>query len=183
MLSTIRLVVQGYIELISHDIDGRASPLTQLGPGQWATLLGAFDEQPPISDFFSSPQAVYIALPAAALRQTADAHPAFYRAIIHYMGYRLRLLMEWTTRGSQLKHSRKMAALLATTARLNPLQGDSAILNFTQEKLASLTHCSRQSAQGHLAELVALGLIENGYRQIRIPSLQTLEAYAYRDGG
>lgn len=179
-LSHIWLVIEGFIDLISHAPSGRVSSLVHIGKGQWATWLGCFDDTPPKHDFYSSTNATLISVPCQTLRAIADQYPPLHHWVIRHIGTRFRLLMEWTEQSSLLKNELRLAKMLCVMARMSEIRGDSGYISATQDVLARSAGSSRQTVNQLLNTLNDHGLIVLHYKRIEIPSIKDLEDFALR---
>lgn len=181
-LARLRLVVQGTVEIFARNASGTEVVLGDIGPGGWATWIGCFAPQPPDHDFYSSPNATYIALPTDLVREVAQRHPAMFPRVIADLGVRTRQLLEWTGDSVLLGAEQRMAKLIHLLARM---RGDlnntgSGTAHVTQARLAQLARCSRQSANRLVGALERRGLIRAGYGHFDI--LDTARLVAFIEG-
>ncbi|UTV30471.1 Crp/Fnr family transcriptional regulator [Photobacterium atrarenae] len=177
-LSHLRLVVEGYIEIASSNAEGEEACIAVLGPGNWVTWLGCFDERPSPYHFYSSAKCKVVAIPCRHVREAADRHPELYRLAIHMISDRFRLLMRWTTDASILSHERRVAQLLLLIAQLNSESSDPVpTIFYTQDKLAVLARTTRQTLSRSLKVLEKQGLIEVGYKKINLLDAAGLKAF------
>lgn len=177
-LDYLRLVVEGHIELLERTAGGDEAGIAMLGPGNWVTWLGCFDERPSHYDFYSSANCTVIAIPCARMREIADQNPVMYRLVIGAIGDRFRLLMEWTTSSALLDQEHRIAKLLFMLSRLNADLSPPPTVHYTQDKLAILARCTRQTMSLSLKKLEQLGLIELKYKRIEISQPEKLKAFA-----
>lgn len=178
---SLRLVVQGHIELMARNALGDEFMLGYVSPGNWATWLSCFMEAPPDSDFYSSRNAVFLAFPVAEVRLLCARHPAIYPFIIRQIGRRMRLLTEWTGQSLLTAPLQRLAKLLHILAREQQATGNRCTLNLTQARLASLARCSRQTVNEMLQRMTAQGLLAVTYGKVDIKDLAGLAAFA--EGG
>ncbi|MGQ0708337.1 MAG: Crp/Fnr family transcriptional regulator [Rhodoferax sp.] len=182
-LQQLRWVVEGGIALVVTHASGRQVTVSEIGPGAWATWLPCFTPAAPDHDFVASAHSVFVALPVAQVRQCCERHPALYPLVITEIGQRLRLLLEWTGQSVFLTPVQRMAKLIALLARHQGLSGleAGATLQVTQQRLAALAHCSRQSANALVQELQRLGLIRMRYGKCEILDGERLQAFTETD--
>lgn len=176
-VDTMRLVVSGHIELVSCNANGEEACIAILGPGSWLTWLGCFEDQPTKHDFYSASDTLTIAIPVKKMRDIASRYPQLYQIAIHEISVRFRLLMEWTTESVLLKNEYRVAKLLALVSRLNTSSGHNAPILYTQDKLAHLSRCSRQTLSRSLQQLAKQGIISIGYRRIDIINGEKLDDF------
>lgn len=86
--------------------------------------------------------------------------------------------MEWTTSSALLDQDHRIAKLLFILCRLNADQSTSPTIHYTQDKLAVLARCTRQTMNLSLKKLEQLGLIEQKYKRIEITQPAKLKAFA-----
>ncbi|WP_105067904.1 Crp/Fnr family transcriptional regulator [Vibrio jasicida] len=176
-VDTMRLVICGHIELASCSEGGDEACIAMLGPGSWLTWVGCFENEPTNHDFYSSSDAVIIAIPVKKMREIASRYTILYQIAIHEISFRFRLLMEWTTESVLLKNEYRVAKLLYLVSRLNAPHGESSPILYTQNKLAHLSRCTRQTLSRSLQCLSKEGIIQIGYRRIDIINQDRLNAF------
>ena len=176
-VDTMRLVVKGHIELMSYSESGDEACIAMLGPNSWLTWIGCFDEQPTNHNFYSSSDAIVVAIPVKKMRDIADRYPELYKIAIREISFRFRLLMEWTTESVLLKNEFRVAKLLLLVSRLNGMPNELNPILYTQDKLAHLSRCTRQTLSRSLQQLAKEGMIEIGYRRIDIINEDKLNAF------
>jgi len=182
-LQWLRLVVEGHIEIVARRASGREVSVSDVGPGAWATWLPCFIAAPPEHDFYSSASSCFIALPVAEVRRFCEQHPQMYPLVIGEIGQRLRLLMEWTGQSVLIGPEQRMAKLIHILARDQKIKTSPGSLQVTQNRLASLARCSRQSANTLLGALEKKGLIHLAYGKCDIPDMTRLAAFADDEDG
>lgn len=177
-LRTLRLVVEGHIEIIARRASGREVVISDVSQGSWATWLPCFISEPSEHDFYSSANACFLALPITNVRQICDLNPQLYPSIIGEIGQRLRFLMDWAGQSVLIGPEQRMAKLIYILARDQKLASNSGTLHATQTRLASLARCSRQSANTLLGALEKKGLIRLAYGKFEILDLAKLADFA-----
>jgi CRP/FNR family transcriptional regulator, cyclic AMP receptor protein len=177
-LSHLRLVTQGSIEVVVRRATGVEVALGDFGPGGWVTWLACFMQTPPEHDFYSSANTACIALPAHTVRALCAAHPALFPPIIEEIGSRMRLLMQWTGQSVTTSPAKRMARLIGILLEAQGGTEPPRVLRATQERLARLARCSRQSANGLLRYLEKLQLIKLAYGRIEVPDGLALALFA-----
>lgn len=177
-LTHLRLVTQGSIEIIVRRANGAEVALGDFGPGGWVTWLACFMQTPPEHDFYSSANTQCIALPVNTVRTVCASHPALFLPIIEEIGSRMRLLMQWTGQSVTTSPTKRMARLVGILLEAQGTTEPSGVLRATQDRLARLARCSRQSANGLLRELEKQGLIQLAYGRIQVPDARALALFA-----
>lgn len=177
-LERFRLVVEGNIALLARHVSGREVVVSEIGPGAWATWIPALTSLPPEHDLYSSSDSVYLAIPTADVRRICERFPALYPLVLAEVGQRMRLLMAWTGQSVLLQPVQRMALLIVLLARDQKMPGNSGSIGVTQQRLASLARCSRQSANTLLGDLQQRGLIQLAYGRCEIPDLAELVEFS-----
>lgn len=177
-LQTIRLVADGGVGLMARHPNGKEVVVSEIGRGQWATWLPCFMSQPPEYDFIAYADSLLIALPVEHIQHCCRQYPALYPLIIAEIGERFRHLMVWASQSIFLEPIQRMAKLIVILAKAQNLVGNSGTIDATQQRLAVLARCSRQSANALLVSLEAKGLIALTYGKCTIVDLERLDRFA-----
>lgn len=177
-LERLRLVVEGSIAIIARKTSGKEVVISEVGPRGWAAWLPCFVEAPPNHDFYSGAKCCFIALPVKVVQSLCQEYPALYPLIIGEIGLRFRLLMEWASQSILLGPEQRMAKLIVLLAQEQKAVTSPSCIAITQNRLANLARCSRQSANVLLSNLEQKGLIQLLYGKCNIPDLTTLAAFA-----
>jgi CRP/FNR family transcriptional regulator, cyclic AMP receptor protein len=176
-LGMMRRVLEGHIEIIARHVDGEEVALGDVGPGGWGTWVACLAASPPEHDFYSSADARFLALPSAVVRQVFQNQPALYPLVIAEIGVQLRQLMAWAGDSALLAPEQRMAKLIHLLANAHRIDGATGKLKVTQNRLARMARCSRQSANLLLRSLERRGLIAIGYGQFDILDMAALRAF------
>lgn len=180
-LERLRLVVDGSIAIIARKTLGKEVVLSEIGPRGWAVWLPCFVAAPPNHDFYSGPKSCFIALPVAVVKNLCQEYPALYPLIIGEIGLRFRLLMEWASQSILSGPEQRMAKLIVLIAQEQKAATRPSSIAITQNRLANLARCSRQSANVLLSNLEQKGLVQLLYGKCNIPDLAKLAAFADAD--
>jgi CRP-like cAMP-binding protein len=180
-LAHLRLVLQGYVEIVARRASGDEVAFGEIGPGGWATWLGCFVPRPPEHDFYSSADSRFVALPTGVVRALALRRPELFPRVIADIGVRMRQLMEWAGDSVLLAPPQRMAKLIHLLARTHGAARDGAVVPVTQSRLARMARCSRQSANALVRALQERGLITVRYGRFEIPDLARLVEFIEAD--
>lgn len=180
-LRWLRRVIDGHVEVIARRASGEEVALGDIGTGGWATWVACFSADPPDHDFYSSAGARYVAIPCVEMRSVCARHPEIFPLIISDLGVRMRYLMEWTGDSVLMSAPQRMAKLIQLLAAQHNLLGPRASVPVTQQRLAKVAGCSRQSANALLAALEARGLIRVAYGRCEIVDFAALRAFTETD--
>ena len=174
-LLRLRLVLRGYLSLVTGSVSGQESAFVHIGPQGWLSWLACFSTTATSHDTYSSRGGLYLAWPTSVVRELCIEHPVLYPAIINEISKPFRLLMEWSLQSVLLTPVQRMGKLVLLLARAQrSVDGNRAQLASTQAELARLARCSRQSANQLLAELERLGLLSRSYGQFVVPDMDRL---------
>ena len=172
-------VLSGAVEIGLYSESGRTAQLAPILSGGWATWLACFQDQPLPHDLWTGPDTRLLAFPAAEVRALAARRPEVYPRLINRIGERMRDLIGWALAASLSDPERRLAYLLAVTARGLADGGDGPVtLRLTQDRIAAMGLGTRQRVARLLRALAARGLIFRGYGALEVPSLHRLEAFA-----
>ncbi|MEI8156008.1 MAG: Crp/Fnr family transcriptional regulator [Burkholderiales bacterium] len=177
-LEWLRLVVRGHLEIVARQASGKEVVISDHGAGAWATWLPCLIPSAPDQDYCCTADSVFIALPAKDVRHICERHPKLYPLILAEIGQRQRLLMEWAGQSVLVGPEQRMAKLIHILARAQNLTSSPCTLSVTQNRLAGLARCTRQSANVILGALEKRGLIGIAYGKCDIPDLSKLATFA-----
>lgn len=140
-------------------------------PGIWFGEFPLLSGLPSVGSVLADTAARALLLPAAAFQRIVDEEPRYYREFNRLLWERFalafRLLAEAQGRDPEAwLHSRLIA--LAETQSGRALQQGTATITMSQEQLANMIGMSRQTLNMLLARLQARGVLEVGYRTIRL---------------
>ncbi|MCP5431920.1 MAG: Crp/Fnr family transcriptional regulator [Alphaproteobacteria bacterium] len=166
-LEMLRYVVQGGITMRTRTVSGVESSMPPFAAGQWATWGPCFSDVPLVYDYWALAGSVFIAFPVKPIKSLATSHPQIYPLIVNAIMIRFHSLLEWAVYAGILDEERRIANVLLLATRLADKRAALAVA-LTQEEVARMAQCSRQTANRILRSLEARGFLERGYRQIRI---------------
>lgn len=178
VLADLRLVVEGGVSIGTVSASGRALTVSTIGPRSWAAWLPCFVPEPLAMTYSALAGSRYIAWPADVIRRFFAAHPLLYPLMLKEIDARMRLLMEWTSQSPLLPAPQRMARLITLLARDRRQPEERALIEVTQDQLASIAGCSRQSVRKVLQTLQDRGLVRMAYGRCEIPRLGALAAFS-----
>ena len=174
----LRYVHRGGIELTFSTIDGRVASLPRIRPGEWATWLGCFRDEPQKNDIWSTPSSVLVAFPVHAVRDALVKNPQALLAVIDLIGDRTRTLVQWTLSANVAAPEQRLARMILAVMTGTGDQGGPSQVRMTQEHLGNLGLGSRQRVARLLRKLVQRKLIQAHYGVIYVPSRRKLRKFA-----
>lgn len=111
---------------------------------------------------------------SAAFEEILERHPSILKALFVVSSYRLILAIEMLDDARMLPTRVRLAKMLLRMAKASAQPG---VVAGKQEELAQILGLSTVSVIQNLKLLAAEGLIETGYRQIRLPDIDRLELW------
>ncbi len=180
---TVFLVITGLVKVSVDTLDGREVTLSLLGPGD---LLGEFEViEGGTSVRMAANSAVQelhcLVITGERFMTALAARPALARALLRVLIGRVAAADRRREASASMDVGRSLASCLVELADRYGMARDSAIdvaFPLTQEELAGLISCSRDSAVRALGTLRARGLIRTMRRKIVVTDLDGLRSFA-----
>jgi CRP/FNR family transcriptional regulator, cyclic AMP receptor protein len=175
--TTLLLVLDGRLKVITHASDGRELLLHIAGPGDLIGELGAVDGRVRCASAIAIDRVCVGALDARAFHSLLAERPSVAMAVMRVLAQRIREsdreLMMLASQGSL---GRIVARLLQLAERFGTAahNGIRIELEVTQEELAAWTGASRESVARALRLLRRLGLVTTSRRAITIVDFDAL---------
>lgn len=110
----------------------------------------------------------------AAFDEVVNRHPSILKALYQVASFRLIVAIEMLDDARILPTRVRLAKMILRMVKASPLEG---VVPGKQEDLAQILGLSTVSVIQNLKLLAAEGLIETGYRQIRVPDIDRLGAW------
>ncbi len=173
----LRYVMAGQVVLKQRAADGSEVAYGAIRSGHWAAWLPCFTDDPLTQDYWSSEDAEYLAFPNGEVRAVADRHPEIYRQAIGEIGQRFRNVLEWVWQSTITAGEARAARLLLFYCGPTP-RDENIRITATQDSLARIAGCSRQTLNRLLLALERRGLITVGYGHVVIHDRRTLRQFA-----
>ncbi len=180
ILSSIRYIVEGGVELSMTTADGREARLPPHRPGDWATWAGCFVDTPLPHDLWAAPSSTMLTLPRQVVRSAVAQNSEAMLETLDSIGKSLRALMSWHFSVSLASDQQRVAQLLFHLAERNRRIGDErSDASVTQEQIAQLGLGTRQRVARLLRGLEAQNLIEMHYATVTVRSLERLREFGF----
>lgn len=144
-----------------------------LGAGDLFGELAYFTGLPRQVDAVADTDAVLVRIEAALIERLLGANPDFSRWLLKSLGNQLRTALDRIERDRNLPARARVARLLLDIARR-----EGPALALTQQALGDLLGLSRVTIGQAMGELASLGLVNSGYRQIKVLDMVGLRAMA-----
>ncbi len=174
--NAVYFVINGWVKIRTHDLEGREITLTILGPGEVFGEMAALDEVPRSTDVMALTQTTVSCLPAQHFTKFLETDALAGIRLSQLMSRRLRQI----NRRLQLREASstsRVADILIFLAESRGIVGRSGveIPNLPHRELSSLSGLARETVTRVLSKLEKEGLISRGSEILRIPDLDALE--------
>jgi CRP-like cAMP-binding protein len=141
-------------------------------PGLWFGEYPLLSGQPAIGSIAADGAVRTLFLPKAAFDRIVEAEPRFYRAfnllLCERFALSFRLLAEARGLSPEDWLRQRLAGVAEVQGRAATVPAAQTTLTMSQTELASMVGLSRQTLNVLLTRLQARGLVEIGYRKIRL---------------
>lgn len=164
------VVVDGAVCVTAITEAGKELMLTRIEAPTWFGEISVFDGQPRTHDTVADGEAVVLQVPSDALQTILDEHPLRWRDLGRLAASKLRLTFHALEDLAGLPLTARLARRLVVLADGHGTLIDDAKdrLHVTQEQLAAMLQCSRQSINAALKELTKQGLVQLAYGAVEI---------------
>lgn len=163
--TTMEIVVKGQLRLVRIRRDGSQSLVSQIGPGQHIADVLMLAGLPRSHSAFAVGATTVDHYDRAAF-DSLLANPEVLRALYRISARRLSTALSMVDDLRTLSREAHLAKLLLAVA--DGSDGD-GVVSAVQEDLASILGVSAMTLAKSLGQLKRAGLIETGYRQVRVP--------------
>lgn len=157
-------VISGRVRLTRHTEEGASRILLVASAGDWFGEVSTLEGVPRPQDARCECETVLLQLPSARIEQLALREPALWRAIGVLASRRQRMATAFIEALSMKERERRVLMLL--TAMKDRLDG--GLVTLSQDDIAATVGVSRQTVNKTLRALSRRGLVELGYRRIRL---------------
>lgn len=177
----IYAVLDGAVQLGYIDIHGKEAIAAIAEPIMWFGEISLVDSQPRSHDAICLKKTIILQIPALAIQQLLKQHPEFWFHIAQLTSQKLRYaFMELISLQTQSLNQRLAQRLLfILNGYGNHLEIQLHTIHISQEQLAQLLNCSRQSVNQALQHLEKLKIIKVAFKQIEILDLNLLHQIAH----
>jgi CRP-like cAMP-binding protein len=172
-------VLDGAIRVTATSPSGKEALLTLLEPPQWFGEISVFDGQPRTHDAISDGESLVIHVPQSALDRLLAGEPGWWRDLGLLVTSKLRLAFLAMEEAALLPIPVRLAHRLSQMAEGygERQTHTSRTVEVSQDQLAMMLSTTRQTANHHLKELEARGLIRLSYGSIEILDLEGLRRF------
>lgn len=174
-------LLEGRLEVV-RPVGSEREDLIHVGePGFWIGEYSLLTGDAAVVGTVATTAAKVLILPRREFERLVDAEPRWFRPFAMLALTRYALIARQLSDMRMLPPEGRLRSRLADLVELRRAErvvGGPVVLGLSQEQLARMVGVSRQTLNTLLAELRAEGLIEVGFRSLRIPDLARLCATA-----
>lgn len=177
----IYAVLEGTISLGYINIQGKEAVAAIVEPIMWFGEISLVDQQPRSHDAIAVRSAIILHIHAQDLIQLLEQHPHFWFYIAKLTTQKLRFaFLELISIQTQTIYQRLAQRLMTILGGYgNLLHINNKIIHLSQEQLAQMLVCSRQTINQELHHLEKEGIIKVSFKKIEVLNYQKLQNIAY----
>lgn len=174
-------VLEGAVRLGYIDIQGKEAVAAIAEPIMWFGEISLVDQQPRSHDAITVQKSVILHLPSANLQLLLQQHPQFWFHIAQLTSQKLRFafleLISFQTQNIKQRLAQRLLFILNGYG--NHLSIEQNSIHLSQEQLAQMLVCSRQTVNQELQELEKQGVLKVAFRKIEILDFNLLHQIAH----
>ena len=174
-------VLEGAVRLGYIDIQGKEAIAAIAEPIMWFGEISLVDQQPRSHDAITVQNSVILHLPSANLQLLLQQHPQFWFHIAQLTSQKLRFafleLVSFQTQNIKQRLAQRLLFILNGYG--NHLSIEQNSIHLSQEQLAQMLVCSRQTVNQELQELEKQGVLKVAFRKIEILDFNLLHQIAH----
>jgi CRP/FNR family transcriptional regulator, cyclic AMP receptor protein len=172
------LVMSGQAELTTGSAEGGEVTIATFGAGSWVNWLAVLDPVETEREFQVVAGSTLITFPSALVRTIMNRNQTAFAPLYLELGKRFRAIMKWMEHTALSRDTQRLANLLVMLVKVGGDGHAPHIVRMSQQQLAGLSGCSRQTLNIRLSQLGKLGLIKPGYGRVTVNNLQDLQRFA-----
>ena len=177
----IYAVLQGAVHLGYIDLEGNTSVAAIVEPIMWFGEISLVDAQPRSHDAIAIQKSVILHIPSSAIEQLLENHPIFWYHIAQLTSQKLRFafleLISIQTQNMTQRLAQRLMFILNGYG--NHLMIEKNAIHLSQEQLAQMLNCSRQTVNQELQRLEKKNILRLSFRKIEILDLAALHQIAH----
>ncbi|QXW24916.1 Crp/Fnr family transcriptional regulator [Acinetobacter johnsonii] len=174
-------VLEGAVRLGYIDIQGKEAVAAIAEPIMWFGEISLVDQQPRSHDAIAIQKSTILHLPSASIQQLLHEHPQFWFHIAQLTSQKLRFafleLISIQTQNISQRLAQRLLFILNGYG--NHIEIEQHSIHMSQEQLAQLLVCSRQTVNQELQELEKRGVLKLAFRKIEILDTALLHQIAH----
>ena len=176
--TTFHFIVSGKIKVFKSNPDtGREHTVFVLSAGDVFDVLSLLDTKPHDVYWEALDTSEILKIPIELMRNWINQYPISHKAILYYLGNRMRMLMDVATDVTLHNTLVRLSSLL-----LKNINGETQKLelinNLPNEEIAGLIGTTRAVVSRHIQELKRCGAISVSRKQINVKNLEVLLSIA-----
>ena len=177
----IYAVIQGKIRLGYIDIEGNQSIAAIVEPIMWFGEISLVDQQPRSHHAIAVEKSTILKISSTAIEQILKEQPQFWFHIAQLTSQKLRIAFLELIAIQTLNISQRLAQrlLFILNGYGNHVHIENHIIHLSQEQLAQMLMCSRQTINQELHLLEQQGILKIAFRKVEILDVQKLHALAH----
>ncbi|WP_155858169.1 Crp/Fnr family transcriptional regulator [Acinetobacter sp. SFB] len=177
----IYAVLEGAVRLGYIDIQGKESVAAIVEPIMWFGEISLVDVQPRSHDAIAIQKSMILHIPSTAIQKLLDEHPVFWYHIAQLTSQKLRFafleLIAIQTQSLTQRLAQRLMFILNGYG--NHLVIETNTIHLSQEQLAQMLTCSRQTVNQELQALEKQSILRLSFRKIEILDLAELHRIAH----
>ncbi|WP_374667497.1 Crp/Fnr family transcriptional regulator [Acinetobacter sp.] len=177
----IYAVLEGAVRLGYIDIHGKEAVAAIAEPIMWFGEISLVDQQPRSHDAIAMQKSTILHLPCASIQPLLQDHPQFWFHIAQLTSQKLRFafleLISIQTQSITQRLAQRLLFILNGYG--NHIEIEQHCIHLSQEQLAQLLVCSRQTVNQELQELEKRGVLKLAFRKIEILDAALLHQIAH----
>ena len=174
-------VLAGVVRLGYIDIEGNESVAAIVEPIMWFGEISLVDGQPRSHDATCLEKSLILHIPSAAIQQLLIEQPIFWYHIAQLTTQKLRFafleLISIQTQNMTQRLAQRLMFILNGYG--NHLIIEKNMIHLSQEQLAQMLTCSRQTVNQELQRLEKQNILRLSFRKIEILDITVLERIAH----
>ncbi|RZG76052.1 Crp/Fnr family transcriptional regulator [Acinetobacter sp. WCHAc060025] len=172
----IYAVLEGRVRLGYIDIEGNESVAAIVEPIMWFGEISLVDQQPRSHDAIAVTTCRILQIPDHAIQNMLNDNPQFWFHIAQLTSQKLRLafleLISIQTQHIQQRLAQRLVFILNGYG--NHVQIENNTIHLSQEQLALMLKCSRQTINQELHALEQQGILKIAFKKIEILNIEQL---------
>lgn len=176
----IYAVLQGKVSLGYIDIEGNESIAAIVDPIMWFGEISLVDQQPRSHNAIAIEKSTILKISNTAIESLLENFPKFWFYIAQLTSQKLRFafleLISIQTQQIQTRLAQRLIFILNGYG--NHLHIENNIIQISQEQLALMLKCSRQTINQELHQLEQMGVLKISFKKIEIIDVSLLHQVA-----
>ncbi|SEL34097.1 Crp/Fnr family transcriptional regulator [Acinetobacter sp. DSM 11652] len=176
----IYAVIDGAVRLAHIDVEGREAVTVIADPIMWFGEISLIDQQPRSHHAITSKKSKILKISLVGLDLILEQYPKFWfylaQLVSHKLRYAFMELVSIQTQPLIQRLAQRLIFILNGYGNLKEIEKNT--INLSQEQLAQMLVCSRQTINQELQHLEKIGAIKIAFKKIEVINLTQLKALA-----